>query len=93
LKIEATNLVDPTISCSSCPAKCCKLEVLLISDTGVPERFIQTDSWGAETMTRLDDGWCAALSRETQLCTIYEHRPIICREFQMGSKECIFERK
>ena len=44
--------------------------------------------WGGETMKRLDDGWCSAVDRDTFLCTIYENRPWICREFEMGSDEC-----
>lgn len=43
-------------------------------------------------MARLDDGWCAALDRNTMKCTIYEKRPMICREFEMGGYECIAER-
>lgn len=65
---------------------------MLISDTGVPERFIAEDQWGGQTMARLDDGWCAALDRDTMLCTIYEVRPTICRDFQMGDYECVEER-
>ncbi len=38
---------------------------MLITDTGVPERFIDTDDWGGEVMLRLDDGWCAALDRNS----------------------------
>ena len=44
-------------------------------------------------MLRLEDGWCAALDRDTMLCTIYEKRPLICREFAMGSDECKAERQ
>ena len=47
----------------------------------------------AEVMARLDDGWCAALDRETLMCTIYERRPAICRDFEMGEHECLTERK
>lgn len=65
---------------------------MLITDTGVPEQYIEIDAWGGEVMARLDDGWCAALDRETMLCTIYENRPFICREFEMGEYECIDER-
>ncbi len=43
-------------------------------------------------MARLDDGWCSALDRDTWMCTIYENRPWVCREFEMGSHECIAER-
>jgi len=76
------------ISCSNCKASCCKLEVFLISDTGVPERHIARDKHGGETMLRLDDGWCSALDRDTYLCTIYENRPWVCREFEMGAYDC-----
>ncbi len=65
---------------------------MIISDTGVPENHISVDEWGGETMLRLDDGWCSALDRDTMMCTIYEKRPWICREFEMGSYECINER-
>jgi len=68
------------------------LEVILITDTGVPDIYIETDEWGGSRMARLDDGWCAALDRNTMACTIYENRPKICRDFEMGSFECIGER-
>ena len=80
------------VSCSNCQACCCRLEVLLISDTGVPRHFIEIDQWGGMTMKRLADGWCAALDRNTMKCRIYEKRPLICREFVMGEYECRVER-
>lgn len=43
-------------------------------------------------MARLDDGWCSALDRNTMLCSIYANRPWICREFEMGSAECVTQR-
>lgn len=95
MRIAAKTLPEsPTgsITCSTCRANCCRLEVMLITDTGVPARFIAVDQWGGSTMRQLDDGWCAALDRDTMLCTIYEKRPLICREFEMGSAECLVER-
>jgi Fe-S-cluster containining protein len=65
---------------------------MIITDTGVPSEHICQDKWGAETMLRLDDGWCSALDRDTLLCSIYENRPWICRDFDMGSYECGSER-
>lgn len=56
------------------------------------EEHIAYDEWGGETMLRLDDGWCSAVDRETLMCTIYENRPWICREFEMGSFECVEQR-
>lgn len=83
---------DDSIHCGNCNAACCRQEVLLVSDTGVPEEFIATDRWGSMSMRRLEDGWCSALDRSSYRCSIYEHRPWICREFQMGQAECIAAR-
>jgi Fe-S-cluster containining protein len=65
---------------------------MVLTDTGVPPKYLQTDQWGGEVMLRLEDGWCAALDRETMSCTIYENRPWVCREFEVGSFECLTER-
>ncbi len=90
--IETSSTSEPEVSCANCRASCCRLEVMIITDTGVPEKYLQADKWGAQVMARLADGWCSALDRETMMCTIYEKRPWICREFEMGSYECLEER-
>lgn len=90
--IKVKNLPTPEILCSNCQACCCSSEVMILSDTGVPSRHIDVDEYGSETMLRLDDGWCSALDRDTLRCSIYEYRPWICREFEMGSYECAVER-
>ena len=77
-----------TIDCSNCQAACCRMLVLIIDDTGMPGRFIETDAHGSQSMRRLDDGWCAALNRDTFLCDQYDVRPTICREFEMGGADC-----
>lgn len=89
MKIKLVNQTEPAVTCANCQACCCRLEVMLITETGVPDRFIASDSWGGRVMRRLDDGWCAALDRSTMLCTIYDKRPLICREFEMGGHECL----
>lgn len=66
---------------------------MLISDTGVPRKHIHVDKSGSETMLRLEDGWCSALDRDSLMCSIYENRPWICEEFEMGSYECVNERQ
>lgn len=90
--INIKNESEVAVSCSNCRASCCRLEVMILSDTGVPEVHISRDKWGAETMLRLDDGWCSAVNRENFMCSIYENRPLICREFELGSFECMNER-
>ncbi len=92
MTIKITNIPTPEILCSNCQACCCSSEVIIISDTGVPSRHIDVDEYGSESMLRLGDGWCSALDRDTLMCTIYENRPWICREFEMGSYECKSER-
>ena len=92
MAINIKNVSNTEISCSNCQACCCRLEVMLITDTAVPDVHVSVDEWGAETMLRLDDGWCSAMDRETFMCSIYENRPLICREFEMGSYECSHER-
>ena len=92
MKIETSTPETPLASCSTCRASCCRLEVMLVTDTDVPERFVEVDERGGMTMARLDDGWCAALDRATMRCSIYDRRPLICREFEMGGWECLAER-
>lgn len=83
---------SPTVTCATCKACCCRLEVMLIGDDNVPARFTTQNAWGGWVMRRLDDGWCAALDRETMLCTIYAVRPDICREFEAGDFDCLEQR-
>ena len=92
MTIDIKKLSNLKTLCSNCQACCCRLEVMIISDTNVPEQYISIDKFGSETMLRLDDGWCSALDRDTLMCTIYENRPWVCREFELSSYECISER-
>lgn len=89
---DNSQAIDHTVRCIDCEACCCRLEVLLLTDTGVPDRYIKIDQWGGMTMARLEDGWCAALNRDTLMCMIYDKRPLVCREYEMGSAECVAER-
>lgn len=63
-----------------------------MGDDDIPVHFTEQDRWEGWIMKRLDDGWCAALDRNTFLCTIYDIRPTICRNYQMGDSDCIEER-
>ena len=83
----------PTVTCDTCRACCCKLEVMLMGEDDIPRRFTRQDTWGGWVMHRLDDGWCAALDRATARCTIYERRPEICHDFAMGESDCLEERR
>ena len=82
---------DPTVTCASCQACCCRLQVMLITETGVPAHLIARDKTGVEFMAQGEDGWCVAVDRQTMKCTIYEVRPWVCREFAAGDYECLDE--
>jgi uncharacterized protein len=82
----------PAVSCATCRAACCRLEVMLMGGDDVPAELTLQDPWGGWVMRRLEDGWCAALDRETMRCSIYERRPDICREYAVGESECLEER-
>ena len=84
---------ENSITCDTCDAACCRLQVILIGDNDVADRFIDLSSWGGEVMRRGEDGWCVAVDRDTMRCTIYEQRPQVCRDFQTGSAECLVERE
>ena len=83
---------SPVISCASCKACCCRLEVMLMGEDDIPPELTEQDRWGGWVMARLADGWCSALDRGTMLCMIYERRPMICRDYQAGDSDCIGER-
>lgn len=63
-----------------------------MDDDDVPADLVHIDRWGGHVMARLKDGWCAALNRDTLRCSIYERRPGICREYELGGSDCLLER-
>lgn len=63
-----------------------------MGDDDIPPALTQQDRWGGWVMARLEDGWCSALDRHTLLCTIYQRRPMICRDYQAGDSDCLGER-
>lgn len=81
--------------CEGCGA-CCHLVVeIMEQDNDVPpellaaHKFEGVDGYEVEyTMRRREDGACIALDPETRLCTIYENRPIVCRDFERGNYQC-----
>ena len=80
--------IDPSIQCSRCEAVCCRLTVYVMSDDPTPAYLIDQDEHGMDVMRRLDDGWCTALDRDRMCCSIYELRPQVCRDFDMGGNDC-----
>lgn len=89
---ESGPVPGDRVSCAACEACCCRLEVLLMGDDDVPQALTRVDAFGVTVMRRLDDGWCAALDRDTMRCTIYARRPVLCREYPEGGDDCLVER-
>ncbi len=90
---EPDYLEDPTtVACDNCVARCCRLTVVLMPSDDVPVRYVEHDEHDLPTMARGDDGWCLALDRGSLRCTIYEQRPLVCREFPEGGDDCLAER-
>lgn len=92
MTIDTPPLPVPEVNCANCQACCCRLQVMLITETGVPESMVAKDRTGVEFMAQGEDGWCVAVDRKTMKCTIYEVRPWVCREFEVGDYDCLLER-
>lgn len=74
-------------ACAGC-GQCCHLSVELIEGVDkVPEEFA-VERAGVRYMDQHANGACVALDAETLLCTLYEQRPQVCRDFQRGSGLC-----
>ena len=84
---------DSPARCDRCPAICCQLPVWLAAGDDPPTEYVDVDERGLEIMGKADDGWCAALDRETMSCGIYARRPLACREFDMDGPDCREERE
>ena len=65
---------------------------MLMGEDDVPLELTAVDAWGGSVMARREDSWCAAVDRDTMLCTIYERRPSVCRDFELGGSDCLEER-
>src|SRR5688500_4647054 len=79
--------LDDLPACAGC-GKCCHLLVELtplVDD--VPEEFV-VEHEGVRCMDQQGDGACVALDPVTQLCTIYDRRPQVCRDFKRAESLC-----
>ena len=53
----------------------------------MPEAWV-VEHDGRRCLEQRGDGACVALDPVTRLCTIYENRPSVCREFERGGELC-----
>ncbi len=85
-------------SCVGCGC-CCSYIVDVDPEPGeldarVPRNMIDFDFFkhdyrGLRVMKRKDNGRCIAFDEDKKLCSIYEKRPVACREFLHGCKMCL----
>ena len=81
------SLADNLPACAGC-GRCCHLLVeLMPGDDAVPEELVVEHS-GVRCLDQQGDGACVALDPVTRLCTIYDRRPQVCRQFERGSGLC-----
>lgn len=79
-------LLDDFPACAGC-GKCCHLVVELNPLDRVPEEWV-VEHDGVRCMEQRGNGACVALDDATQLCTIYDSRPQVCRDFERGAALC-----
>jgi len=83
-----TAAPDDLPACAGC-GKCCHLLVELAPfGDDVPEAYV-VEHAGVRCMDQQGDGACIALDPDTQLCTIYDRRPQVCRDFERGGALCL----
>lgn len=87
------HVVDPTVSCTTCDAVCCRLTVVVMPEDTVPRHLVERTAQGLDVMAHDEDGWCVAVDHTRMCCSIYDQRPDICRKFAMGSAYCRAERE
>lgn len=82
-KFDTSNLPE----CAGC-AKCCKgLNVPITEGVdNISEEFTRY-YFGKRHMKRLENGDCIMLN-DKNLCSIYENRPKICKDFERGNPMC-----
>lgn len=81
------TVLDDLPACAGC-GQCCHLLVELVPLVDdVPEEYV-VEHEGVRCMDQHGDGACVALDPVSRLCTIYERRPQVCRDFKRAEALC-----
>ena len=85
------------LDCFSCAACCGSAFDAVEADEGEPVLALHphlfTKQFGRDQLLRTTEGFCPALDRSCNSCRIYSDRPQSCRDFTVGSSNCIFARR
>ncbi len=94
--------------CQTCGACCATFDVWLMGDdrerferapklVGLTRTYGPAGAGGDWRFLKRDEttGSCIALEGGLRncRCTIYEHRPLLCREFEAGTEDCLEARR
>lgn len=91
MSISQSIPANPSIEIPACAGcgRCCYQVVTLVAGVDVvPEAWV-VEHDGERCLEQRGDGACVGLDPITKLCTIYESRPTVCREFERGSELCV----
>lgn len=85
------------LDCFSCAACCGPAFDAVEADDDEPvlvrHPHLFTKQFGRHQIQRTTEGTCPALDRSCNACQIYADRPLSCRDFTVGSTNCIFARR
>lgn len=87
----------PVLDCRTCGACCtyCGAPPYAMREiVAMGERLMALRLWLANIMVSAKPNTsCAAYDADAKRCTIYEDRPKVCREFEIGGSACLNARR
>lgn len=73
-----------------CKARCCKLRVAL-STQDLDEGIARWDYGSPYNLATDEEGFCTHFDKKTLQCSIYDHRPAVCRTYHCASDDRIWK--
>ena len=85
-------MVIPVL-CERCGNACCKMGYVIPIREGdkVPLDLTEWDASHVHRVMIMVDDTCIALV--DGICTIYDDRPLVCRDYEIGGRDCLNARK